>query len=226
MSSSPASVSGMHWLNAHQPLVETIAIGVLALVAIIVLIALVKVLRQGRRAMFGAQPIIGPTELISATDGGLVLLVPFANGAAPNAYRFVATVTADRVPLSAQTGPVALFGYGAHPADNRVQIPFDWPVGILDAEVTITWTWHDAAGDWDGAWRGHIRVPHPEMPEELHGGSGASGPFIEDAGGPSDQAHGDARADVPPIAGKSRVDPLSHIRGGTAKQAQHPEPGQ
>ena len=135
-------------------------------------------------------------------------------------------VTADRVPLSAQTGPLALFGYGAHPADNRVQIPFDWPVGILDAEVTITWTWHDAAGDWDGAWRGHIRVPHPEMPDELGGGSGASGPFVEDTGGPAHQATGDARADAPPIAGESRVDPLSHIRGGTAKQARHPEPGQ
>lgn len=225
-SSNPASVSVMHWLNAHQPLVETVAIGVLALVAIIVLIALVKVLRQGRRAMFGAQPVIGPTELVSGTDGGLVLLVPFANAAAPNAYRFRARVMADRVPLSAQTGSVALFGYGAHPADNCVQIPFDWPVGILDAEVTITWKWHDAAGDWDGTWRGHVRVPHRELPDDLDGGSLATGVSVEHAGGPADEPAGDARADTPPEPGESRVDPLSHVRGGTAKQAKQPEAGE
>src|SRR5208282_5793044 len=82
MSTHVASVFCMHWLNTHQPLIETIAIGVLALVAIIVLVALVKVLRQGRRAMFGAQPVIGPAEFASAADGGLALVVPFANAAA------------------------------------------------------------------------------------------------------------------------------------------------
>jgi hypothetical protein len=215
----------MHWLDTHQPLVETIAVGVLALVTIIVLIALVKVLRQGRRAMFGAQPVIGPTAFISEPDGGLTLVVPFANAAAANAYRFTPRVITDRVSTGAPTGPITLYGYGADTADNRVRIPFEWPVGILDAEVTITWTWHDAAGDWDGAWQGHMRVPHPELPDELADGSAGGAP-AEDAGGPADDPAGDQRAEAVPIAGEPRVDPLSHIRGGTAKTAKPPEAGQ
>jgi len=216
----------MHWLDAHQALVETVAVGVLALVTIIVLVALVKVLRQGRRAMFGAQPVIGPIDFVGVSDGGLALVVPFANAAAPNAYRFTARVTADRVSVTAPTGPTTLFGYGAAPADNRVRIPFDWPVGILDAEVTIAWTWHDAAGDWDGRWRGHVRVPHPELPEELEGGSLGPAASVEHASGPADEPAGDAGTDAASVAGNPRVDPLSHIRGGTAKQAQQAEAGQ
>jgi len=216
----------MHWLDTHQPLVETIAVGVLALVTIIVLIALVKVLRQGRRAMFGAQPVIGPTEFLSAADGGLTLVVPFANAAAANAYRFSARVNADRVSTGAPTGPVTLYGYGADPADNRVRIPFEWPVGILDAEVTITWTWHDAAGDWDGVWRGHMRVPHPELPDELEGASTGAAAPVEDAGGPADDPAGDQGAEAVSVGGEPRVDPLSRIRGGTAKQVKPPEAGQ
>jgi len=226
LSSDVASVWCVHWLDTHQPLVETIAVGVLALVAVIVLIALVKVLRQGRRAMFGAQPVIGPTEFVSGVDGGLTLVVPFANAAAANAYRFTPRVTADRVSTGAPTGPVTLYGYGADPADNRVRIPFEWPVGILDAEVTITWTWHDASGDWDGLWRGHMRVPHPELPDEFGGESPGAATPVEDARGPADDTAGDHAAEPAPVAGQPRVDPLSHIRGGTAKQPKPPEAGQ
>ncbi len=226
MSTHVASVFCMHWLNTHQPLIETIAIGVLALVAIIVLVALVKVLRQGRRAMFGAQPVIGPAEFASAADGGLALVVPFANAAAANAYRFTARVTADRVSTDAPTGPVTLFGYGADPVDNRLRIPFEWPVGILDAEVTITWTWHDAAGDWDGRWRGHMRVPHPDFPDDLAGDSAPADVPVENAGRPPDDAAGDPAAETASVAGEGRVDPLSHIRGGTAKHPKHTEAGQ
>jgi len=215
----------VHWLNTHQPLVESIAVGVLALVAIIVLIALVKVLRQGRRAMFGAQPVIGPTEFVSDDDGRLTLIVPFANAAAPNAYRLTVRVTADRVPAGAPTGPITLYGYGADAADTRVRVPFDWPVGMLDADVTIAWSWHDAAGDWDGVWRGDMRVPHPELPDEGDGLPG-TGATIEDAGRPADDPPGDQVADTVPSAREPRVDPLSRIRGGTAKHSKPAEPGQ
>jgi len=219
-------VSVMHWLDTHQPLVETIAVGVLALVAIIVLVALVKVLRQGRRAMFGAQPVIGPTEFVSEPDGGLVVVVPFANAASANAYRFTARVTAERVSTGSPTGPVTLYGYGADPADNRVRIPFEWPVGILDAEVTITWTWHDAAGDWDGVWRGHMRVPHPGLPDRHDEGLPLLAVPAKNSGRPSDDTAGDPAADAAPIAREPRVDPLSHVRGGTAKHAQQGEAGE
>lgn len=226
MSTPVASVSVMHWLNTHQPLIETIAIGVLALVGIIALTALVKVLRQGRRAMFGAQPVIGRSEFAAAADGGLTLIVPFANATAANAYRFTARVTADRVATHGPTGPVTLWGFGADPSDNRIRIPFEWPVGILDAEVTITWSWHDAAGDWDGTWRGHMRVPHPDLPDDLEDGSGLAHAPVEDSGRPADDPARDDGAEAAPVAGEGRVDPLSHIRGGTAKQAKQDEPGQ
>src|SRR3974390_324763 len=216
----------MHWLDTHQPLVETIAGGVLALVAIIVLLALVKVVRQGRRAMFGAQPVIGPTEFISEADGRLRLVVPFANAAAANAYRLTARLITDRVSTGSPTGPVTIYGYGAEPADNRVRIPFEWPVGILDAEVTVTWTWHDAAGDWDGVWRGHMRVPDPALPDELESALAAAATSAEDAGGPTDDPSGDQPGEPAAVAGEPRVDPLSRIRGGTAKKAKPPEPGQ
>ena len=153
----------MHWLDTHQGLVETAAIAALVLVLLIVLIALVKVLRQGRRAMFGAHPVIGPPEFGTSVDGGLVLIVPFANAAVSPAYRFSARVKADRVDAGAPAGSVTLFGYGSDPEANRVRIAFDWPVGILDADITVRWSWRDNSGANDSSWRGHMRVPEPEV---------------------------------------------------------------
>lgn len=182
----------MHWLETHQALVAAIAVVTLVVFALILLIALTKVLRQGRRAMFGAHPVIGPPAFGTSTDGGLVLIVPFANAAAAPAYRFSARVKADRAQAGAPPGTVTLFGYGSDPEANRVRIAFDWPVGILDADVTVTWNWQDAAGTFDGAWHGHLRVPEPELPDELE-------------------------LDQPADGVPRRTDPLSTITGGTAK---------
>ncbi len=212
----------MHWLDTHQGLVETAAIAVLVLVLLIVLVALVKVLRQGRRAMFGAHPVIGPPEFGTSVDGGLVLIVPFANSAASPAYGFSARVKADRVDAGAPAGTVTLFGYGADPEANRVRIAFDWPVGILDADLTVRWSWRDDSGSYDSSWRGHIRVPEPDMPDD----SDPATALGEDDRGPGDQSPRDVATDPASVAREPRVDPLSHIRGGTAKPAKTAEPGQ
>jgi hypothetical protein len=212
----------MNWLDTHQGLVETAGIAVLVLVLVIVLVALVKALRQGRRAMFGAHPVIGPPEFGTSVDGGLVLIVPFANAAASPAYRFSARVKADRVDAGAPAGTVTLFGYGADPEANRVRIAFDWPVGILDADITVRWSWRDDSGTYDGSWRGHMRVPEPDMPDD-------SDPFAalrEDDGDAGDEAPREATPDPAAVAHKPRVDPLSHVRGGTAKSAKPAEPGE
>jgi len=164
------------------------------------MVALTKVLRQGRRAMFGAHPVIGPPEFGTSTDGGLVLIVPFANAAAAPAYRFSARVKADRAHAGAPPGTVTLFGYGADPEANRVRIAFDWPVGILDADVAVTWNWHDASGAYDGSWHGHLRVPEPELPDEL-------------------EPHGTTDEPAP------QTDPLSRISSGTAKTSPPGESG-
>jgi hypothetical protein len=221
-----ASVSDMHWLTAHQALVETVGLAVVALVAIAMMIALRRVLRQGRRAMFGAHPVIGPPEFSNASDGGLVLVVPFANAAAEPATRFSARVKADGVAGGAPKGSVTLFGYGAEPDANRVRIAFDWPVGILDADVVVSWTWRDASGAYDGRWHGHLRVPQPEMPPDMEVGSAASDPLVETTSGPADPGSGKPGTDPVPVATKPRIDPLSRIRGGTAKAPKRPESGQ
>jgi hypothetical protein len=223
----------MHWLDAHQPLVETVAIGVMVLFSLILVIALGRVLRalgrvlrQGRRAMFGAHPVIGPPNFAYAGDDGMVLIVPFSNAAAAPATHFAARVTADGVAAVAPSGTVTLFGHGADAAADHIRLPFDWPVGILDAEVTITWTWRDASGEYDGQWQGHLRVPEPDMPSDPALGSVGEDPHVDLAGAPGHPSAGDAGADAPPVSDTPRVDPLSHIRAGTAKPAQHPEPGQ
>lgn len=221
-----ASVSRMHWLTAHQALVETVAVAVLVLVLIVVLIALLRVLRQGRRAMFGAHPVIGPPEFLNASDGGLVLVVPFANAASAPATRFAARAKADRVSAVAPKGSVTLFGYGAEPDANRVRIAFDWPVGILDAEVIVTWSWEDASGGYDGRWQGHLRVPQPDLPPDMEVDSAVPEAVIEDPSGPADPGPGDPRADPMPVAGDPHIDPLSQIRGGTAKTAKQSEAGE
>ena len=212
----------MHWLDTHQALVAAIAVGVLVLCALFLLIALVKVLRQGRRAMFGAHPVIGPPVFATSTDGGLVLIVPFANSAPAPAYRFSARVKADRADAGAPPGTVTLFGYGADPEANRVRIAFDWPVGILDADVTVTWSWRDASGSYEGSWHGHLRVPEPDLPDE-------SDPFRtggQRTGGAGNDAVGDRVPDRGAVPKEPRVDPLSQIRGGTAKATKPAEPGQ
>ncbi len=222
LSPQTGSVWAMHWLDTHQGLVETIAVAALVLVLIIVLAALVKVLRQGRRAMFGAHPVIGPPEFGTSVDGGLVLIVPFANAAAAPAYRFSARVKADRVDAGAPAGTVTLFGYGADPEANRVRIAFDWPVGILDADITVRWSWRDDSGSYDGSWHGHLRVPEPDMPDD-------SDPFAvlrQDDAGTDDQRLREDASDPGTVAHEPRVDPLSHIRGGTAKPGKPAEPGQ
>ena len=211
----------MHWLDTHQALVAAIAVGVLVLFALFLLIALIKVLRQGRRAMFGAHPVIGPPAFATSTDGGLVLIVPFANAAPAPAYRFSARVKADRADAGAPAGTVTLFGYGADPEANRVRIAFDWPVGILDADVTVTWSWRDASGRYEGDWHGHLRVPEPELPDEsdLFAAGG------KQDGGAGDDTVGNPAADRDAVAHEPRVDPLSEIRGGTAKAPKPAEPG-
>ncbi len=221
-----ASVSRMHWLTAHQAFVETVALAVLVLIVVVVLIALLRVLRQGRRAMFGAHPVIGPPEFLNASDGGLVLVVPFANAASGPAMRFAARAKADGVWATAPKGSVTLFGYGADPDANRVRIAFDWPVGILDAEVVVTWNWQDASGRYDGRWKGHLHVPQPDLPPDAEVESDVPRAVIEDPGGPTDPGAGDPWADPMPVAGDPRVDPLSHIRGGTAKTAKQSEAGE
>jgi hypothetical protein len=211
----------MHWIDSHQGLVAAIALGVLAIAGILVFIALVKVVRQGRRAMFGAHPVIGVPEFGNADDGGLVLVVPFANAAASPAFGFSARVKADRVQAGAPAGSVTLYGYGADPAANRVRIAFDWPVGILDADVSVRWSWRDASGSYDDAWRGHLRVPEPEMPDELPGAD----PTADDHPGAAAEGAGQVAAHAIAATDSPRVDPLSHIRSGTAKAAKPAESG-
>jgi hypothetical protein len=212
----------MHWIDSHQALVAAIALGVLAVAGILVLIALVKVLRQGRRAMVGAHPVIGVPEFGNADDGGLVLIVPFANAAPSPAYRFSARVKADRVHAGAPAGSVTLFGHGAEPTASRVRIAFDWPVGILDADVAVTWTWSDGSGSHRDSWRGHLRVPEPDMPDD----SGLAESPADDPARAAGDALGHNPGDTVAMADSARVDPLSHIRGGTAKSAKPAKPGQ
>jgi len=212
----------MHWIDSHQALAATVALGVLAIAGILVFIALVKVLRQGRRAMFGAQPVIGVPEFGNADDGGLVLVVPFANAATAPAYRFSARVKADRVQAGAPTGSVTLYGYGTDQSANRVRIAFDWPIGILDADVTVTWSWQDASGSYDDSWSGHLRVPEPDMPDESPG----TVPHADDAAGPTPEPGWQPAGEPDAVPEGPRIDPLSHIRGGTAKSAKPAEPGQ
>jgi hypothetical protein len=130
------------------------------------------------------------------------------------------------VSATAPKGSVTLFGYGAGPDANRVKIAFDWPVGILDADVVVTWRWRDASGSYDGRWHGHLRVPQPELPPDMELDSSAPDVIPETTRGPSDPAAGDPGADPVAVGGDRRIDPLSHIRGGTAKTAKQPEAGQ
>lgn len=213
----------MHWIDAHQPLVETIAVAVLVLVTIAMLVALRRVLRQGRRAMFGAHPVIGPPEFAAASDGGLVLVVPFSNAAVEPASRFSARVSADGVRAAAPPGSVTLFGRDAGLDADKVRIAFDWPVGMMNAEVRVTWSWSDPSGSHEGSWRGHLRVPQPDLPPDREPSSPAVDTGVEASSGPGEPDPGDPGADAGAVAGNPRVDPLSHIRAGTAKASERSE---
>lgn len=220
-----ASVMSMHWLDTHQSLILAIGIGIIVVALLLLMRAIVRILRQGRRAMFGAHPVMGPPEFVNSSDGGLVLVVSFANASVDPAVDFRARVRTDGASIAAPTQQITLFGFGAAPEASRVRMTFDWPVGTLEAQVTISWHWTDGAGEWDDRWSGQLRVPLPELPpapETIP----TSGIDLEDFGRPDDPLFGKEAAEEPTAAREPRIDPLSQIRGGTAKTPKPSESGE
>lgn len=156
----------MDWFDTHQALVTAAASAVLALVAVVVAVLVVRALRQGRRALVGAAPVMQPPRLVPGREGGLALEVVVRNMSDWPAQDLRVVAKADRRPLPGGVDAVSLFGAGAAGGADECRVRFPWPVGVLDTGVRIRWDWHDGAGDHHALWEGDVRVPQPAMPGE------------------------------------------------------------
>jgi hypothetical protein len=154
------------WLDEHEALVVAASAVTLALVAAVLALLVLAALRQGRRALLGARPVMRPPSFQAGPAGGLVLVVPIVNLAEhpATALRAEARVDGRRIPGGA-AGDV-VFGTEPGPLGAPGEQParFDWPVGVLEAEVRVRWRWRDGAGAHSERWQGHLRVPQPAMP--------------------------------------------------------------
>lgn len=154
------------WIDTHQPLVTAGATAVLALAGLVLAVLVLRALRQGRRALVGAAPVIQPPVLVPGREGGLALEVALRNTSAWPAQDLRVVAKADRRALPGGVDGVSLFGAGAPGGADVFRVRFAWPVGVLDAGVRVRWDWHDGAGDHHALWEGDVRVPQPALPGE------------------------------------------------------------
>lgn len=155
------------WLDAHQGSVTALATVAVTLVATVLAILVWRALRQGRRALLGAQPVPRPLTFVPSPDGGLHLVAHFENMAAWPATQLAVSARVEGEELEGGLGDAGLFGVSADGSTAAgCQARFAWPVGMLDGDVEVRWRWRDGAGRHAARWEGAVRVPDTALPSD------------------------------------------------------------
>ncbi|HWH31688.1 MAG TPA: hypothetical protein VNU01_03350 [Egibacteraceae bacterium] len=153
------------WLDAHATELAAGGALALALVGSVLAVLLARMLRQGRRALLGAQPVLRATRIVPGPAGGLRLEVGIENMAAWAAQDVSVGATVEGRPLEGGLTGASAFGVSPDGATaHGLRASFSWPVGVLDAAVEVRWSWRDGAGRHRAAWRGHLRTPAGGLP--------------------------------------------------------------
>lgn len=156
----------MTWLEDHQALFAAAGTLALAIVAAALAVAVWRALRQGRRALIGADPVMQTPALVPSEDGGLVLHVRLRNVAPHPAMGLAVSARVEGEEIAGRLDDPTLWGTGTADVPRTGGARFTWPVGVLDGDLEVRWSWTDGAGRHRGRWTGLVRVPHPPLPED------------------------------------------------------------